>query len=202
MWPFRWPTHTAASSHLFSLTWHVKTLPKAPQHPPALAHLSLDNTWRTKTHLFAYMCYGTIKPNKAIFDILPILLGTCFSDSSFLFPHPLCCFISLLSSTVTCIYTQWINLLGLDWWPAGLLLTKALPNMVSYWEIMLSCHSIGNGDPLCQSWSLAAVTAVPPSLPLWPDSASGDRAGVTWCDKCIPMSSLLGLFWSILVTSK
>ncbi len=105
MWPFRWPTHTAASSHLFSLTWHVKTLLKAPWHPPALAHLSLDNTWRTKTHLFAYMCYDTIKPHKAIFNILPILSATCFSDSSSLFPHPLRCFISLLSSTESHAYT-------------------------------------------------------------------------------------------------
>lgn len=94
--------------------------------------------------------------------------------------------------TVTCEHTHWINLLRLDWRPAGLLLTKASPNMVSYWEIMLSCHSIWNGDPLCQSWSLAVVTAGPPSLPRWPDAACSRCHHRS--DECIPMSPGLSYF--------
>lgn len=44
---------------------------------------------------------------------------------------------------------------------------------------MLSCHSIWAGDPLCQSWSLAAVTTAPPSSHLWPDAAGGDSEDAT-----------------------
>lgn len=41
------------------------------------------------------------------------------------------------------------------------LLTKASQNTASRWEIMLLAATLsGVGDPLCQSWSLAAVTTV------------------------------------------
>lgn len=50
----------------------------------------------------------------------------------------------------------------------AVLLTKALPNMASRWEIMLIAATLsGVGDPLCQSWSLAAVTAVTAQLRLY-----------------------------------
>lgn len=50
----------------------------------------------------------------------------------------------------------------------AVLLTKASPNMASRWEIMLIAATLsGVGDPLCQSWSLAAVTAVTAQLRLY-----------------------------------
>lgn len=160
-----------------AFTWHVKTPLKAPRHPPAPAHLSLDAHDTTKYTLICSHALSHNKTTQSCFNILPTLctqshVCQTLSFSSLSLSPPFC-------HGVTCKHTQWINLLRLDWWPAGLLLTKALPNMVSCWEIMLSCHSIWDGDPLCQSWSLAAVTGVPPSSPLWPDAARGDRADVT-----------------------
>lgn len=45
-----------------ALTWHVKTPLKAPRHPPAPAHLSLD-AHEVHTRL---LTYHTIKPLKAV----------------------------------------------------------------------------------------------------------------------------------------
>lgn len=134
-----------------ALTWHVNTPLKAPRHPPASAHLSLD-AHEVHTRL---LTYHTIKPLKAVLA----------SRQSYVFGHmplrsqlsllllPLCSSISPpLFSTQSHAYTL-SGSISSDWidGPQALLLTKTLPNMVSYWEIMLSCHSIWDGDPLCQS---------------------------------------------------
>ena len=168
-----------------TLPWHVKTL-KAPRQTPAPAQLSLYIT--NKAHTGSLTC-----PTN----------GSTQSCQPYIWSHmSLWCELSVFPSSSLFLYLSpfffpqshgntlsRINLLRLDWWPTGLLLTKALPNMVSYWEIMLSCHSIWDGDPLCQSWSLAVVTTVPPSLPLWPDAACRDSRCHYRSDKCIPMSS-------------
>lgn len=75
-------------------------------------------------------------------------------------------FVSLFSFPSTSPKSH-ANTLGesicLDWIDgprAFFLLTKAAPNMVSYRGIMLSCQSVWAGDPLCQSPSGTAVSAL------------------------------------------
>lgn len=159
---FRLPTHAAASSHL--LSFNLACEDSAEGSPtPTSSSTSLFGCTRS-THSFAHISH-----NKTTQSCLSILTALCTQSHASQTPAlsssppflPPLFFPSTQSHAKTLtgsISSDWID------GPQALLLTKALPNMVSYQEIMLSCHSIWSGDPLCQSRSLAAVTAVTTQL--------------------------------------
>lgn len=150
-----------------ALTWHVKTWLEAPRHPPAPAHLPAHVH---QAHALL-LKYRTIKSLKAVLGFLTASwtqshasqMPALFFFSSLSAPrHIFFLPLSLTKSHATTLSGS----ICLDWidGPRAFLPTKALPNMVSYRGIMLSCHSIWGGDPLCQSWSGTAVTAVTTQL--------------------------------------
>lgn len=155
-WPFRQPTHThrrthtTAPSHPFSFNMPCEGSAEGSLTPTSSSMSLFGCTWHGR---YTLVCSHALSHNKTTQNCLNILPALCMRSHAFqMLALSLCSAISpLCFHAVTCEHTQWINLHRLDWWPAGLLLTKTLPTMVSYWEIMSSCHSICTGDPLCQS---------------------------------------------------
>lgn len=139
---FGLPAHAAASGHLFGFNLACEDLAEGSAAPTS----SGASPRRCAPGRHALLLkYRTIKSLRAALGFLTAAV-TCLSDAgSLLFLLPL----SLAKSHATTLSGSMC--LDLIDGPRAFLLTKALPNMVSYRGIMLSCHSIWGGDPLCQS---------------------------------------------------
>lgn len=151
---FGLPAHAAASGHLFGFNLACEDLAEGSAAPTSSG--TSPRRCAPGARSFAQISHNKI--TQSCFRLPDSLMNavTCLSDAgSLLFLLPLCASshfllpLSLAKSHATTLGGSMC--LDLIDGPRAFLLTKALPNMVSYRGIMLSCHSIWGGDPLCQS---------------------------------------------------